>query len=62
MPNAMIFEAVRTSRGKGKKDGSLHEVNPVDLRAGLLTKLQRRLDFDPAQLDDIVMGVVVGSG
>jgi acetyl-CoA C-acetyltransferase len=58
MPNAMIFDAVRTPRGKGKKDGSLHEVKPVDLLAGLLTKLQRRLDFDPAQLDDVVMGVV----
>jgi acetyl-CoA C-acetyltransferase len=58
MPNAMIFDAVRTPRGKGKKDGSLFEVKPVDLLAGLLTKLQQRLDFDPAQLDDVVMGVV----
>ncbi len=58
MTNAMIFDAVRTPRGKGKKDGSLHEVKPVDLLAGLLTKLQKRLDFDPAQLDDVVMGVV----
>ena len=58
MPHAMIFDAVRTPRGKGKKDGSLHEVKPVDLLAGLLTKLQKRHDFDPAQLDDVVMGVV----
>jgi acetyl-CoA C-acetyltransferase len=58
MPNAMIFDAVRTPRGKGKKDGSLYEVKPVDLLAGLLTKLQQRLAFDPAQLDDVVMGVV----
>jgi len=58
MPNAMIFDAVRTPRGKGKKDGSLHEVKPVDLLAGLLVKLQKRLAFDPAQLDDVVMGVV----
>jgi acetyl-CoA C-acetyltransferase len=58
MPYAMIFDAVRTPRGKGKKDGSLHEVKPVDLLAGLLVKLQRRLAFDPAQLDDVVMGVV----
>ena len=58
MPNAMIFDAVRTPRGKGKKDGSLHEVKPVALLAGLLTQLQRRLAFDPAQLDDVVMGVV----
>jgi acetyl-CoA C-acetyltransferase len=58
MTHAMIFDAVRTPRGKGKKDGSLHEVKPVDLLAGLLVKLQQRLAFDPAQLDDVVMGVV----
>ena len=58
MTHAMIFEAVRTPRGKGKKDGSLHEVKPVDLLAGLLTQLQKRLDFDPGELDDVVMGVV----
>jgi acetyl-CoA C-acetyltransferase len=58
MTYAMIFEAVRTPRGKGKKDGSLHEVKPVDLLAGLLVRLQKRLDFDPAALDDVVMGVV----
>lgn len=58
MANAMIFDAVRTPRGKGKKDGSLYEVKPVDLLAGLLTQLQKRLAFDPAQLDDVVMGVV----
>src|SRR5207344_3597819 len=58
MPNAMIFDAVRTPRGKGKKDGSLHEDKPVDLLAGLLVKLQKRHGFDPAALDDVVMGVV----
>ena len=58
MTHAMIFDAVRTPRGKGKKDGSLHEVKPVDLLAGLLTQLQTRHACDPAQLDDIVMGVV----
>ena len=58
MTHAMIFDAVRTPRGKGKKDGSLHEVKPVDLLAGLLVKLQQRHGFDPAALDDVVMGVV----
>ncbi len=58
MTHAMIFDAVRTPRGKGKKDGSLHEVKPIDLLAGLLVKLQRRHGFDPAELDDVVMGVV----
>jgi len=58
MAEAMIFEALRTPRGKGRKDGRLHEVKPVDLLAGLLVQLQRRLGFDPAALDDVVMGVV----
>ena len=58
MTHAMIFDAVRTPRGKGKRDGSLHEVKPVDLLAGLLGQLQKRHGFDPAQLDDVVMGVV----
>ena len=58
MVQAFIYDAVRTPRGKGKKDGSLHEVKPVDLLAGLLVKLQQRHDFDPAALDDVVMGVV----
>ena len=58
MTHAMIFDAVRTPRGKGKRDGALHEVKPVDLLSGLLQKLQRRHGFDPAQVDDVVMGVV----
>ncbi len=58
MTEAFVFDAIRTPRGKGKKDGSLHEVKPVNLLAGLLGELQRRNDFDTAQVDDVVMGVV----
>ena len=58
MTSAYIFDAVRTPRGKGKKDGSLHEVKPVDLLGGLLEKLRQRHDFDSAQVDDVVMGCV----
>ncbi|MDH5206288.1 MAG: acetyl-CoA C-acetyltransferase [Hylemonella sp.] len=58
MSEAFIYDAIRTPRGKGKKDGSLHEVKPVNLLAGLLGELQRRNDFDTAQVDDVVMGVV----
>jgi acetyl-CoA C-acetyltransferase len=58
MMEAFIYDAVRTPRGKGKKDGSLHEVKPVDLLAGVLSDLQRRNDFDTSQVDDLVMGVV----
>jgi len=58
MTEAYVFDAIRTPRGKGKKDGSLHEVKPVNLLAGVLTELQRRNGFDTAQVDDVVMGVV----
>jgi acetyl-CoA C-acetyltransferase len=58
MSEAYVYDAVRTPRGKGKKDGSLYEVKPVDLLAGVLTELQRRNGFDTAQVDDVVMGVV----
>ena len=58
MTEAFVFDAVRTPRGKGKKDGSLHEVKPVDLLAGTLTALKERHDFDTAAVDDVVMGVV----
>jgi acetyl-CoA C-acetyltransferase len=58
MTEAFIFDAIRTPRGKGKKDGSLYEVKPVNLLAGLLGDLQRRSDLDTSQVDDVVMGVV----
>jgi len=55
---AFLYDAIRTPRGKGKKDGSLHEVKPVNLLAGVLADLQRRNGFDTAAVDDVVMGVV----
>ncbi len=58
MNDAFIYDAIRTPRGKGKADGRLHEVKPIDLLAGLLAELQRRGRFDTAAVDDIVMGVV----
>jgi acetyl-CoA C-acetyltransferase len=58
MTEAFVFDAIRTPRGKGKKDGSLYEVKPINLLAGLLTDLQERHQFDTAQVDDIVMGLV----
>ena len=48
MSHAMVFDAVRTPRGKGKKDGSLHGVKPVDLLGGLPNQMQARHHFDPA--------------
>ena len=58
MTEAYVFDAVRTPRGKGKKDGSLHEVKPINLLSGLLRDLQKRHQFDTAMVDDVVMGVV----
>lgn len=53
---AYIFDAIRTPRGKGKKDGSLYTVKPVQLAAGLLSELQRRHDLDTARVDDVILG------
>jgi acetyl-CoA C-acetyltransferase len=60
--SAYIFDAVRTPRSKGKRGGSLHEVKPVDLGAGLLVELQSRFDLDTSYVDDVVMGCVTPIG
>lgn len=59
---AYIFDAVRTPRSKGKPGGSLHEVKPIDLGAGLLRALRDRHDLDTAYVDDVVMGCVTPIG
>jgi acetyl-CoA C-acetyltransferase len=59
---AFIFDAIRTPRGKGKKDGSLHEVKPVDLLASVLKALQARYSLDTARIDDLVVGCVMPVG
>ena len=58
MANAFVFDAIRTPRGKGKSDGSLHEVKPITLLSGVLRELQARHDFDTAEVEDVVMGCV----
>ncbi len=55
---AYIYDAVRTPRSKGKKDGTLHEVKPIDLGAGLFRALQQRNDLDTSYVDDVIMGCV----
>ncbi|PTU80783.1 acetyl-CoA C-acetyltransferase [Pseudomonas indoloxydans] len=62
MTEAYIFDAVRTPRGKSKKDGALYSVKPVQLIAGLLNALQTRNDLDTSQVDDIVLGCVTPVG
>ncbi|HEY6026699.1 MAG TPA: acetyl-CoA C-acetyltransferase [Pseudolabrys sp.] len=58
MPDAFIFDAVRTPRGRGKADGSLHEVTALSLAAQALGAIKDRHDFDPNIVDDVVMGCV----
>ncbi|WP_228973813.1 acetyl-CoA C-acetyltransferase [Streptomyces sp. DH12] len=56
---AFVYEAIRTPRGRGKANGSLHGTKPIDLVVGLIHELRDRLpDLDPAAVDDIVLGVV----
>ncbi len=59
---AIIYDAVRTPRGKGKKNGSLHEVKPVDLLSGLLKSLKEKHDVDTSKVDDLVIGCVTPIG
>jgi acetyl-CoA C-acetyltransferase len=59
MSEAFVYDHIRTPRGKGKKDGSLHSVKPVDLVVGLLDAVkERNPSFDPNRVDDVVLGVV----
>ncbi|HSS67702.1 MAG TPA: acetyl-CoA C-acetyltransferase [Nocardioidaceae bacterium] len=61
--DALVFDAIRTPRGRGKASGSLHEVKPVSLVVGLLDELRRRLStLDPVRVDDIVLGCVTPIG
>ena len=58
MTDAYIYDAVRTPRGRGKKDGALHEVTPIRLAAGVLRALRERNQLDTAEVDDVVLGCV----
>lgn len=59
IPEAYIYDAVRTPRGRGKASGSLYEVKPISLVVGLIHELRNRFpDLDPATIDDVVLGVV----
>lgn len=58
MSEAYIFDAIRTPRGKGKKDGSLHEVKPITLLTTLLHALEQRNHLDTSKVEDVVLGCV----
>ena len=58
MPDAFIYDHVRTPRGRGKADGSLHEVTALNLAAQTLAAVKDRNKLDPALIDDVVLGCV----
>jgi acetyl-CoA C-acetyltransferase len=58
MPDAFIYDHVRTPRGRGKADGALHEVTALNLAAQALAAVRERNKLDPALLDDVVLGCV----
>ena len=61
-PDAWIFDAVRTPRGRGKESGALYGTKPLDLLSGVLVALQERTGIDTAQVDDVVIGCVTQAG
>jgi len=58
MPDAFIFDHVRTPRGRGKADGALHEVTALNLAAQTLRAVKDRNKLDPKMIDDVVLGCV----
>jgi acetyl-CoA C-acetyltransferase len=62
MVEAFIYDAVRTPRGKGRKDGALHGVTPVRLAATALSALRDRNGIDTAAVDDVILGCVESVG
>src|SRR5262245_17340588 len=58
MADAFIYDHLRTPRGRGKSDGSLHEVSTLTLAAQTLKGLRERNELDPDLVDDVVLGCV----
>jgi acetyl-CoA C-acetyltransferase len=58
MPDAFIYDHVRTPRGRGKADGALHEVTALNLAAQTLAAVKDRNKLDPKLIDDVVLGCV----
>jgi acetyl-CoA C-acetyltransferase len=62
VPDAYVFDAVRTPRGRGKDTGSLYTVRPIDLLSQVLVALRDRNHLDTAHVDDVVVGCVTQTG
>jgi len=62
MTDAYIFDHVRSPRGRGRSNGALHEVKPIDLAAQVLASLRDRNELDTSRVDDVVFGCVMPVG
>ena len=62
MTEAYIFDAVRTPRGKGRKDGALHGVTALELATQVLKRLRDRNDVDTTFIEDVILGCVAPLG
>ena len=62
MTEAYIYDAVRTPRGKGRKDGACHEITPIQLATQVLQAVRDRTGIDTADVDDVVLGCVAPVG
>jgi len=62
MTDAFILDAVRTPRGRGRPDGSLHSITPIQLAAQTLAALRDRTSLDTSQVDDVILGCVTPVG
>ena len=62
MIDALIFDTVRTPRGKGKKNGALNEVPPIQLASKVLQAIEKRNNINTEDVDDVVLGCVHPTG
>ena len=62
MTDAFILDAVRTPRGRGRPDGSLHSITPIQLASQTLAALQQRTSLDTSHVDDVILGCVTPVG
>ncbi|MCC6481817.1 MAG: acetyl-CoA C-acyltransferase, partial [Sphingomonadaceae bacterium] len=59
---AYIYDAVRSPRGKGKADGALHEIPPIELASQVLRAIPARTGINTADVDDVILGCVTPVG
>ena len=58
MTECFVYDTVRTPRGKGRKDGALHEVTALELGTQVLKNIRDRNNLDTSKVDDVVFGCV----